>query len=277
MKAFCPPRPRTAVLALSLSLALPALAEMRSVDGLEFRRVVLVGAGEVEISQGDGYALQLRGDSSDLDRAPFYTSGDDLVLGKTRFSPKSYNRLQFRVVMPALDEVRVAGSGSAYVRDFTLGDATEFIVDGSGDIRLFGVEAGAVKLRVKGSGDIRAVRVAADTVEANVSGSGDLYIGSVTAEIGEFVVTGSGDLEVTDGGFVRDLEVNVIGSGDARLDDVSSEGAEVNIVGSGTAVVGQCASTLEASVLGSGDVRYGGTPEIESTSFGSGEIRRQDR
>lgn len=277
MTALSPLRPRAGLLALSLSLALPALAETRSVDGLEFRSVVLVGAGEVEISQGDGYELQLRGDPSDLDRAPFYTSGNDLVLGKTRFSPMNYNRMQFRVVMPSLDEVRVAGSGTAYVREFTLEGDTQFVVDGSGDIRLYGVEAPAVKLRVKGSGDIRAVRVAAGTVEANVSGSGDLYIGSVTAETGEFVVTGSGDLEVTDGGFVRDLEVNVVGSGDARLDDVSSEGAEVNIVGSGTAVVGECANTLEASVLGSGDVRYRGTPEVESTSFGSGEIRRQDR
>jgi len=277
MKALHPLRPRAGLLALSLSLALPALAEMRSVDGLEFRSVVLVGAGEVEISQGDGYELQLRGDPSDLDRAPFYTSGDDLVLGKTRFSPKSFAGVQFRVVMPTVDEVRVAGSGTAYVREFTLESEARFIVDGSGDIRLFGVEAPAVTLRVKGSGDLRAVRVAADRIAANVSGSGDMYIGSVTAEVGEFVVTGSGDLEVTDGGFVRDLEVNVVGSGDARLDDVSSEEAEINIVGSGTAVVGECAATLEAVVLGSGDARYRGTPEVETTTLGSGDIRPQDR
>ncbi len=268
--------------ALTLAAALPAAAETRSVEGLEFNTVVLVGSSEVEISQGDGYELQLKGPADELDRQPFYVSSGGLVLGKNKGSRRSFSDTKYRVVMPEIQKVRVAGSGTAYVREFVMDSDSSrndavFLVDGSGEIRLYGIKAPGVFLRVKGSGDIRAVSITAKSVEALVSGSGDLFIGSVEADDGEFVVTGSGDLEVTEGGFVREIEVNVIGSGDARLDDVMSEIAEVNIVGSGTATLGECTGTLEASVLGSGDVRYRGDPEVESTAFGSGEIRRQGR
>lgn len=267
-----------------LVAVVPVIAdETRRVEGLEFTRVVLAGTGEVEISQGETYELQLRGDARDLDDEPFQLGPDGLVLGKSRRnSSRNYPDVRFRVVMPELHEVRVDGAGEVYVREFTRdagGDGetgvVRFEVDGAGDLRLFGIDAPEVELRVKGSGDLKAVRVFADTIEAVVSGSGDLYIGEVRADRGEFVVTGSGDLEVTEPGFVRDLEVSVIGSGDAGLDDVASEVAEANIVGSGTATIGACSSLLEASILGSGDVRYAGEPEIEATSFGSGEIRQR--
>lgn len=267
--------------AAALLAALPVVAdEMRRVEGLAFSRVILVGTSEVEISQGEVHELQLRGDARDLDDAPFYVSGDGLVLGKSRRNrSRNYPDVRFRVILPALQEVRVSGSGEAYVREFVQDlrddEPVRFRVDGSGNIRLFGIDAPAVELRVKGSGDLKAVRVIADSIEAVVSGSGDLFIGEIRADEGEFVVTGSGDLQVTKPGFVRDIEVSVVGSGDASLDDVASEVAEANIVGSGTATIGECANSLEASLLGSGDVRYRGDPEVESTSFGSGEVRRQ--
>lgn len=255
--------------------------EVRSIEGLEFSRIALVGDVKAQISQGDVHVLQLFGDRSDLEEEPFYVSnGGLLVLGKRRGSSRAAADLRFRVTLPALDKLSVNGSGAAYVKSFDLGgreqEVAEFVVDGSGDLRIYGLEGGSAELRVKGSGDLRAVRVAVKELEAVVSGSGDLFIKKVSAEKGEFTVTGSGDLVITEGGRVDRLEVNVVGSGDAELDDVDARVAEVNVIGSGAATVGTIDERLNASILGSGDIRYRGEPETDTVALGSGEIRVRD-
>lgn len=272
------------VAVVALLLAAPALLadeEVRRFEGLEFTRIALVGEVKAQISQGDAHELQVFGDRRDLDEEPFYVgNGGLLVLGKRRGSSRSSDNVRFRVTLPTLDKLSVNGSGAAYVKAFDLserdGDVTEFVVDGSGNLRIFGLEGGAAELRVKGSGDLRAVRVAVDEIEAVVSGSGELFLKEVFARDGEFIVTGSGDLVVTEGGRVERLEVNVIGSGDADLDDVAARVAEVNVIGSGTATIGTVDERLNASVLGSGDIRYRGEPETDTVTLGSGEIRVRD-
>lgn len=266
---------------VALLLAPPALfadEEVRRIEGLEFTRIALVGDVKAQIRQGDGHVLQVFGDRSDLDEEPFYVSnGGLLVLGKRRGSSRSADDVRFRVTLPVLDKLSVNGSGAAYVKTFDLGgrddSVAEFVVDGSGDLRIFGLKGGSTELRVKGSGDLRAVLIDVGEIEATVSGSGDMYLKEVHAARGEFIVTGSGDLVVTEGGRVDRLEANVVGSGDIDLDDVNSRVAEVNVIGSGTATIGIVDEKLNASILGSGDIRYLGEPETDSVALGSGDIR----
>lgn len=269
------------IVLLCAAQARPADDEVRRIEGLVFTRIALVGDVKAQIRQGETHELQVYGDSGALDEEPFYVSNAGLlVLGKRRASLRSTDGLRFRVILPQLDKVSVAGSGAAYVKAFVLpdraADAAEFVVDGSGNLRIYGLEGGSVELRVKGSGDLRAVRVAVDELEAVVSGSGDLYIKDVYADEGEFTVTGSGDLVVTEGGRIERLEANVVGSGDIELDDVDCRVAEVNVIGSGTATIGVVDERLNASVLGSGDIRYRGEPEMDEVTLGSGEIRARD-
>jgi len=272
-----------AVALVGLVLATPALLaeeEVRRLEGIEFTRIALVGDVEAQIRQGDVHVLQVFGDRSDLDDEPFYVSnGGLLVLGKRRSGSRSVDDVRFRVTLPALEKLSVNGSGAVYVKDFDLGtrddDGAEFVVDGSGDMRLYGLTGGFVELRVKGSGDLRAVRIDVRELEATVSGSGDMFIKELRADDGEFIVTGSGDLVVTEGGRVDRLEANVVGAGDIDLDEVGSRVAEVNVIGSGTATIGIVDEKLNASVLGSGDIRYRGEPEVDEVALGSGEIRER--
>jgi hypothetical protein len=256
--------------------------ETRSVEGLDFDELVVLGSIQVEVSQGDEYALQIRGPAEYLDMNPFRVDGDTLVLGSTRKSSgKYFETLQFRVVMPVLRELSVKGSGDVYVKPFQLAEArrdrtTVISLNGAGDIKLFGVTGGNLELEVKGSGDIKAVKLDVEDLEALVAGSGDLFIQTVQAEYVEFTVTGSGDLTVTDSSFVKKASVNVIGSGDVSADPMDCDEAEVNVLGSGSIRIGRVMTNLEASTIGSGDIRYRGDPEVDSVQLGSGEVRRRN-
>jgi hypothetical protein len=261
----------------------PALAEdeVRRVEGLDFDRIVVAGDVKVEVRQGATCELQLRGDPDDLDQDPFYVSRGRLVLGKRRDNRDAWDDdLRFRVVLPTLRELRVDGSGRAYVRAFRVPadveEPTEFSVNGSGDMRVYAFEGPILRLRVKGSGDLKVAELQVSQLKALVSGSGGLFIRRIDSDRGEFVATGSGDLRVTEGGYVRDLEVSVVGSGDAELDGVAAELVEANVVGSGSVSLGEVGKVLSASILGSGDIRYEGDPVIDETVLGSGEIRRRD-
>ncbi|WP_415059689.1 GIN domain-containing protein [Congregibacter sp.] len=272
----------------ALAIASPQLLadeETRRVEGLEFSKVVVLGSAKVEITQGDDIELQLRGPSKYLDSKPFYVKRGTLVLGSRKSysgsKDSSHKRIAFRVVMPELEELKVKGSGKVYIKPFKF-DASDkksttiMVVEGSGEINAFELRGSELEVRVEGSGDFRAVNIDVEDFEAVVTGSGNLFIGTVNANTGEFVVTGSGDLHVTEQGFVEELEVNVVGSGDARMTRVDCRRAETNIVGSGSASIGEVSEQLNASILGSGDVVYGGSPEVERVELGSGDVRRRD-
>lgn len=268
---------------LAFSAFSPQIAaedETRRVEGLDFDEIVVLGSAEVEISQGDELSLQLRGPAKYLDSEPFYVKRDTLVLGARKRDGKKDSRLRFRIVMPDLRELNVNGPGKVYIKPFGFDTSTRsaplLAVDGSGEINAFELTGQALEVRVEGSGDFRAVSIEVTELEAVVAGSGNLFVETLKAESGEFVVTGSGDLRVTEGGYVETLEVNVVGSGDIRMREVASHRAETNIVGSGSASIGEVSEQLNASILGSGDVVYGGTPSVESVELGSGEVRRRD-
>jgi len=258
-----------------------AADEVRRVEGLDFDRVLVVGDITVEVRQGDRCGLELRGDREDLDQDPFYVSRGRLILGKTRgLINRAGDGIRFRVVLPDLRELEVAGSGVAYVRSYVtppdVRKPTRLSVEGSGDLRVYAFEGPSVALRVKGSGSLKVADLKADELKALVNGSGGLYLRHLEAARAEVVTSGSGDLRVAQAGRVLDLEVSVIGSGDATLEEVTVDVAELNVVGSGSVTLGTVSKALNVSILGSGDVRYAGEPEVDETILGSGELRRTD-
>jgi hypothetical protein len=104
------------------------------------------------------------------------------------------------------------------------------------------------------------------------SGSGEATItglkgGKVTIES-----NGSGDL-VADGQ-VTELSLELNGSGDANLAKLAAENATVTINGSGDIVV-QAHKSLDASINGSGNIKYVGEPaRLITAVHGSGSIGR---
>jgi Putative auto-transporter adhesin, head GIN domain len=261
---------RFAVLTLGLFWLHSSWAETITVTDLSFDSVELNGSSELEVSQGDQVELVLRGSSSDLDKQPFYLSGDRLVLGRTKRSGSSANSIQYKLTVPSLRHLELNGSGEVYVKPMELEDFTVSL-EGSGEIKLFEIRGRNVTLRLSGSGDIQLASVIAKDLQVVLSGSGDINIGDIETTRAEFSLNGSGDIDVQGDGSAAEVEVNVIGSGDIEIQPLLAQEMAVHIMGSGTAMV-NVETQLIVNTVGSGDVGYRGNPTIESTIVGSGDV-----
>lgn len=264
----------------ALLLVLPQLvlaaaaAGVQRVEGLDVDEVVVHGSIEVEISQGDTVELLLRGRQRELEPPPFHVRERTLVLGLPAGARSSKVKgVQYKLTLPALARLQLQGSGDVFVRPFTT-PALSVMVAGSGEVRLYDLDAGNVRFDMRGSGDIQAARVQAESVRLTLTGSGAIHLGRVLTGSLQAVVNGSGDVSSGVDGRSETIEINIVGSGDVNFAGLDGDEANINIVGSGTARVGEVRE-LDATIMGSGSIHYRGDPDIKQTLFGSGRLQRK--
>jgi hypothetical protein len=125
---------------------------------------------------------------------------------------------------------------------------------------------------VSGSGDVYFKNgINTNTLKIRVSGSGDI-LGKLNVRNFEAGISGSGDMKLN--GRADNSSVTVSGSGDYRAHDLITMTTTVHVSGSGDATV-YASQKIDASVSGSGDVSYAGSPkQVSSSAHGSGDIRR---
>ena len=105
----------------------------------------------------------------------------------------------------------------------------------------------------------------------SISGSGDIQVTGLKTGDMDASITGSGN--VTLSGVVDKLHGRILGSGDLRAGELAAKHVKVGVTGSGDAAV-RAIEELDASVTGSGDVRYSGSPpQVRRSVTGSGDIR----
>jgi len=108
-------------------------------------------------------------------------------------------------------------------------------------------------IKVVGAADVKASGLKESKVEIDVQGSGNIKLDGATDE----------------------LAVGVSGSGDVDTRQLIARRANVNISGSGDVKV-NAAESLNASVSGSGAIRYSGNPQQVSKNIsGSGSVTPQ--
>ncbi len=104
---------------------------------------------------------------------------------------------------------------------------------------------------VTGSSEIHATGVSARDFIASVTGSGSI------------VLAGSADL----------LDGQITGSGEIKATELAAKNASVGVTGSGRVLV-NASEKVDASITGSGSVRYSGNPPtVQKRITGSGQIK----
>ncbi len=124
-----------------------------------------------------------------------------------------------------------------------------------------------------GSGDVSSKStIKASDFKTSLAGSGDLNL-TVDASKVKASVAGSGDLQLK--GKTQTFKCSVAGSGNVHAFDLKANTVDVSVSGSGDAKV-YCNDELNASIVGSGDVKYKGNPAKQDTKvIGSGDIEKE--
>jgi hypothetical protein len=118
------------------------------------------------------------------------------------------------------------------------------------------------------------VKITAPTLEGvSISGSGNIHVTGLKAGEMEAGITGSGNIVIA--GTSDQLTAHITGSGNLKADELSVKHARVTVTGSGDATI-RASDEVEATVTGSGNIRYAGNPpQVKRNVIGSGEISAQ--
>jgi len=235
-----------------------------------FSRLELALPATVTLSQGPAESLTISADDNLLPLMTTRVENDELIIEADKSRGFSTTReIRIRLTVKSLNGIRIQGSGDV-VGDQLKCDKLDIAIAGSGDVNFKSIRTDEFRIGINGSGDVAVAALESKSVEAAIHGSGDIRLPSLQATRVNISVNGSGDVLAAGNADTVDIEIK--GSGDVRTGKLIAREAGVTIMASGDAVV-HAKEKLTASVYGSGDVRYAGSPaQVSRTVKGSGSI-----
>lgn len=184
-----------------------------------FSSIEINGAWSVEVTQGDGWQVDLSYPENQLPAIDVSVNGERLILNGTR--PESLfggPDMQFSaaIVMPALEELDVSGSGRVWLSGF---EGARLEIDVAGATRIIGEDGRyrALELSVAGASDIQFAEFVFTDANVDLAGASNL---ALTMDGGELTgsLAGAGRIEYA--GTVSREAVDVAGFGwVGRADD----------------------------------------------------------
>lgn len=226
-------------------------SETRSV-GARVTTVELSGPINLTLRQAMTPSLEVRGEQRMLANVETTVEGDTLHIGTRGIVLRHREPLQVTLSLPALEQLRVDGSGVSTVSGFA-GERIEVQLDGSGEVKFNG-RFRQVATGLHGSGELEMSAGSSDQVEAEVVGSGRMTLV----------------------GSARELRVQSAGSGELDAQHLRADTVSVKQQGSGTTRV-HARQSVAVTLSGSGDVDVAGNPNERSVSrTGSGEASFSD-
>lgn len=222
-------------------------SDTRAVSG-DVRDLVLDGPIDLTLRQGAMPSLIVRGEQRLLANVATNEDGDTLHIGTTGMLLHHRQPLQVVLVLPALDNLTVQGSGDSTINGFS-GERIIVQVNGSGDVKFNGRY---------------------QKVEAAVHGSGNLEMNGGASDKVDVELVGSGEMTVV--GACRELHVQQTGSGDLKAEHLTADDVALELRGSGNSSI-FARKSVTVSLRGSGDVSvHGGPGERTISKTGSGDV-----
>jgi len=200
-----------------------------------FTAISLTASYDVYITQGSAESVKVQAANEDQSHIITEVRGNTLNISEKRTMGLHLNWTNKKVAIYVVAR-----------------DINSIVVTGSGDVYFKGgLNTERLNLRVAGSGDVTG-KLNAKMLDAGISGSGDVKL------------SGKAD----------EASVHVTGSGDYNGRDLNTVNTVIGVAGSGDATV-NASNKIQASVSGSGDIKYTGSAKQVSTSkTGSGDIER---
>jgi hypothetical protein len=228
-------------------------------------------SADVFVKQGDAVSVMVKADEEAIDKLTTTVEDGTLVISSKNNGWRNVRVMEVHVTMPRLDMVKNTGSGNLTTEGTFPGNNVYVGIDGSGDVDL-SLEAKNLEMKINGSGDVKLSGVRGE-LHVGINGSGDVLAENLQLELCEVGIRGSGDVKLK--GSAAKLILKQSGSGDVNAYALTSAEVIAKSYGSGDAIV-QAAERIEATLNGSGDLSYYGSPEyVDVEARGSGEAYRK--
>ena len=206
------------------------------------------GAIDLTLRQGALPSMTVRGEQRLLGNVDTNQDANTLQIAVKGMLLHKRLPLQVILVLPAIDSVRIKGSGDSTINGFS-GEHLDVLLDGSGLVKFNG--------RFK-------------DVNAQVRGSGEMEVNGGASENVDVALAGSGQMTVV--GSCKQFKASQTGSGTLDAEHLAAEAAVVELHGSGNASV-QAIKSVQVTLRGSGDVSVLGSPAERVVSrTGSGDV-----
>ena len=220
----------------------------KNVDVESFSHISALGSVNVYYTQTEGGKPQVEiyGSDNIVPLIEAFVEHNTLTVKfKKNTSIQNPGKLEIRVAAPAVESMKVTGSGDIFIPK--------------------GMSTSSLALKVSGSGDIDGKKINCNNLDIAVSGSGDIKLTDIKATSLNATVSGSGDVHLE--GTTVNASYQVAGSGDVTAHKLIADNVQASVAGSGD-VTCHATKTLKGKVSGSGDVGYKGNPEISFSKKG---------
>ncbi|MCI0751386.1 MAG: DUF2807 domain-containing protein [Flammeovirgaceae bacterium] len=259
-----------------LVLSLPVWSqkkETRNVSG--YNEISFRVPGKLYLKQGNAEKVELEGKAETLEKIETRVEGGKLIIGSKEnwfnWNWGDDDKIIAYIMIKNVEGLSVSGSGDLIAQTVLTGNDMELKVSGSGSLKAEVEVTGKIEADVSGSGDLE-VRGKCKNIDSSVSGSGDVTANLAIAGDADFNVSGSGKIIAS--GSSQEVEAKISGSGKVLAADLVTNKCEVRISGSGDVEI-NVKEELDATIAGSGDVRYKGEPKrVNANASGSGSVKK---
>jgi Putative auto-transporter adhesin, head GIN domain len=235
-------------------------SETRTLTG-EANGIELAGPIDAVIRVGAAQTVSIEGDDALRPQVTTELRDGVLHIGFPSGTPWKNAHLRARITLPALQTMRIAGSGDASISGLA-GGPLAITIDGSGNVNAAG-RVDRLDVAVHSSGDLESGSLAVRDATLRVDGSGDVNLGDVQGGTVQVEIRGSGDVTIR--GRAERLDARVDASGDLDASALDVQDARVELRSSGDAEV-RAERTLETLELGDGSLTQHGAAPVTSAS-----------
>lgn len=226
--------------------------ELELFDLADFDRISLTGPSELKVTKGP-FAVQVTAEDNVMPSVVVERAGNTLELRRDIDWIEDIRPtvpVEFRVSLPHLERLTVAGSGAASAYGFGSERPFAASVSGAGAIDVLGFSGPLLDFTVQGSGSISASGLDARVVTSTIGGAGRVALAG-RASISSLQITGSG--------FYRATHL--------EADDVC-----IDVSGSGQVFV-RANNELVVDVAGTGQVTHFGDAKLELLAGDAEQVR----
>jgi len=219
---------------------------MEEFNFIDFTRVDVGHAFEVEVAQSGSYSVSITADDNLFDYIQVSKAGATLKIGlQSGYSYQSVT-LRAEITMPDLHGLDLNGATRGTVSGFSSTDKLDIEVSGASSLDMVDMSAGDIKIEISGASRVT---------------------GDITAGDAEFDVSGASAVELE--GSASDILVEASGASHVKLAGFTVNDADVKLSGASRATVNMD-GRLDADLSGASNLSYIGEPTLGGINISGG-------